>query len=306
MAIERKLPAIAPRLLTADGGTLGQIQLSDTRGIKVKQIIVIAATSLPELQVQVKRVISDTLILVGDPNKPITDRSIDLSQYSVALGAYIYAEEQEKAKLTAEDRLYATYDQEPTVAWRNVLVDELGRYYGTANPLPVQLSNGSVNIGTVNAELEVQLSHKDNYPHPGDIHDSVRVGGPSGYEQEVNADGSINMVPIGSLSPIYAQATDTITTANFEEIFSYTSNNNKTRIRQLEVFISTPSMVKVLLNGVVIRQLMTSPMQRNAIFKFEEPRSVSNGVILSVQAQVERFIHPTFETFVSLEGYLTP
>lgn len=43
-------------------------------------------------------------------------------------------------------------------------------------PLHVQLSDGSINVGTVNAELEVQLSHKDNDPDNGDVHDSVRLG----------------------------------------------------------------------------------------------------------------------------------
>ncbi len=45
-----------------------------------------------------------------------------------------------------------------------------------SNPIHAQLSDGSINIGTVNAELEVQLSHIDDDPDSGDVHDSVRIG----------------------------------------------------------------------------------------------------------------------------------
>lgn len=64
-------------------------------------------------------------------------------------------------------------------AKRVTLVNEGGESgVGTspANPIFVQLSDGSVNIGTVNAELEVQLSHRDDDPDSGDVHDSVRIG----------------------------------------------------------------------------------------------------------------------------------
>jgi hypothetical protein len=44
------------------------------------------------------------------------------------------------------------------------------------NPLEVRLSDGSINIGSVNAELEVALSHMDNTPDAGDVADSVRIG----------------------------------------------------------------------------------------------------------------------------------
>jgi hypothetical protein len=222
MAIERKWPSIPPRLLTADGGTQGQVQLADTRGIKVKQRVVLSAVALPDLAVEVKRVLSDTLLIVGAIGKPIHDRSVNLSAYTTAAGAFIYAEEQDKAALTLEDRLYATYDQEPTVAWRTVLVDQLGRYYETANPLPVRLSDGSINIGTVNAELEVQLSHLDDTPNLGDVHDSVRVGGPSGEEMEVNADGSINVNIVNSTGVTVNRVIENIVVPNANQEYSFT------------------------------------------------------------------------------------
>jgi hypothetical protein len=106
----------------------------------------------------------------------ITDRNLNLTSYTVSAGAYIFAEEQPKTELTQQDREMAVYDQEPAVAYRNVLVDQLGRYYETSNPLPVRLSDGSINIGTVNAEINVALSSKTGTKAPDSPADSVRIG----------------------------------------------------------------------------------------------------------------------------------
>jgi hypothetical protein len=225
MAIERKWPAIPPRLLSANGGTAGQIQLADTRGFKVKQRIVVSAVSLDNLLVEVKRVVSDTLLIVGAIGKGIGDRSINLSTYTVALGAFVYAEESDKAALTTEDRLYATYDQEPTVAWRTVLVDQLGRYYETNNPLPVRLTDGAINVGTVNADVEVQLSHRDDDPNAGDVNDSVRIG--DGVDElGINADGSIDVNVLNSTSADPFIQNITVAAADTEQSFTFP---NKTK-----------------------------------------------------------------------------
>lgn len=64
----------------------------------------------------------------------------------------------------------------PTEYHRRVsLVDASGGEINGTNPLKVQLTDGSVNIGTVNAELEVQLSHASNNPDAGDIGDRVNT-----------------------------------------------------------------------------------------------------------------------------------
>lgn len=53
---------------------------------------------------------------------------------------------------------------------KSALTDESGTPYSPSNPLHVQLSDGSVNIGTVNADLDVQLDHTGATP------DSVQIG----------------------------------------------------------------------------------------------------------------------------------
>ena len=66
------------------------------------------------------------------------------------------------------------------------------------NPIFVRLSDGSISIGTVNAELEVQLSHKDNDPNSGDVADSVRIGNGE-FEANVNEDGSFDVNMLNKL-----------------------------------------------------------------------------------------------------------
>lgn len=131
--IEQKWPAVSPRLFTSNGSSLGIVTIASTNGFKVKQRVVISATSLPDLTVQVKRVISETQLIVGpitqEQGKQTLTTRADLSAYTTALGAFIYAEEQTKVRLKPDDITQALYDQEPTVAMRSVLVDQLGRYY---------------------------------------------------------------------------------------------------------------------------------------------------------------------------------
>lgn len=138
MAFERHLPAVAPILLTANGAAHGLLQLADTRGLKVKQKIVLSGVSLPQVYVEIKRVLSSTTLIVGLPTKPITDRTFDASAYTTALSSFIYAEEQDKPKVPQNDQFVSVYETEPTDAWRVIPVDQLGDYYGLTNPLPVQ------------------------------------------------------------------------------------------------------------------------------------------------------------------------
>lgn len=199
MAFERMWDAIAPTLFTADGSVYGIVTVASTVGFKVGAAVAISATGVSPLNAQVIRILSYTQLVVG-PNASIPGTKSDLSLYLVALGASINQPEQTKREVGVNDKLNATYDGEPTAAWRTVFVDPLGKYYGTANPLPVQLSDGAISIQTLNAELNVQLNAQDNFPKAGDVHSSVRIGGPSVVggsqinEAVVNPDGSFNVV----------------------------------------------------------------------------------------------------------------
>lgn len=170
MGFERDLSAVPPILLTADGGTQGQVQLTTTLGLFVKQNVVLQAPSLPPLNVQIKRVLSETQILVGAEGQHIGHR-IDVSAYTVAAGSFLYAGEQKKAVLDMESRLYASYIQEPSNSWRVTPVDSFGNSIDNTNPLPVAF-DGTVSIG--------------------DVH--ILGPSPSNNELIVNPDGSINVI----------------------------------------------------------------------------------------------------------------
>jgi hypothetical protein len=177
MGFERTLSPVSPILFTANGGTEGQITLVTTLGLFVKQQVLLNATGLPQLNVQVKRVLSDTQILVGFPAFNINHR-IDVSAYTVVLGANLSAVEQPKSVLPMEERIQASYIQEPSNSWRVTPVDSFGNSINSTNPLPVEFE-GSISIGTV----------------------GIIGPAPSDNQLIVNADGSINVIVENVPSP---------------------------------------------------------------------------------------------------------
>jgi len=155
-------------------------------------------------------------------------------------------------------------------ARRVLLVDALGDFINSDNPLPV-----TATINVENLVIPVELDSE-------------------------NDDVSIS----NHLNPIFAEAADTITSAVFEEIFSFTSTDAKTKIISLNCTVSTPSLFQLKINGTVKKQLRSSPIDRNVEFLFKEHKGLALGDVLSIEAKVDRFIHASFDSFVSLEGYI--
>jgi len=137
MAIEKRWEAIAPRLFTSNGGIEGQITLNSTIGFKVKQQVILKSSSQPGTILEVKRVVSKTLMFVGKPGN-INDRQ-NISAYLVADGASVEALEQPRANIHIQEHENAVYAEEPIVAKRSILVDELGNYYNDQNPIPIKI-----------------------------------------------------------------------------------------------------------------------------------------------------------------------
>lgn len=231
---EKRFYAIPPQALTADGLADGTITVDSTYCWKVGQIITCVSSTVTFRRLKIKAVLSENIIKVGEIDTPIYKFS-DVSDLLVADTAMIeLVDDAIQTGSTASNRrpvfdyhemMRAVYEEEPTIALRSHLVDWLGRSYCTENPIPVQLSDGSINIGTVNAELEVQLSHEDNVPDAGDVADSVQVG--DGVEIiQVNPDGSINVNPTstpGNHNPqsVYNEVTS-VATGTLTTIATYT------------------------------------------------------------------------------------
>lgn len=174
MAFEKRYAAIIARNFTSNGTANGTVELATTSKFKVKQHIAITATGEPSLQLEVKSVLSPTILRVG-PRGGSINAFTNLTAYTVAKNSAILADEQPRAGISNQEIIRAVYDEEPTMALRSVMVDEYGNYYTSENPLKVQLSDGSVNIGTVNAQVEVQLTDKESSPGAND-YDITRLG----------------------------------------------------------------------------------------------------------------------------------
>jgi len=277
---EKKYLDIAPRLFTANGTITGVVTIATTRHFKVKQRVILQTAIIPPSDFAVKRVISATQMVIGPINAPIEAFS-DISSYTVAGGAMVYLPEQKRTTIPWEEQERATYEEEPTVARRVFMVDELGDGYRKDNPLPVQLSDGSINIGTINAELEVFLTHLDNYPNLGEIHDSVRIGNGIN-EVTVNNDGSIN-VNVAPVTTPFVQNFNVIL-ANTEYSVTLPANTKRFIIKsrsgnpkiQLSYLPGTTSTAYITIRpGVVYAEssvLLTVPT--NLYFRSSKPSEV--------------------------------
>lgn len=218
MAIEQKWPAVTPQLFTANGEQFGVIKVINVAGFKVKQKVSISAVGQNTIQLQVKRVIGPDTLIVGpfpttQQNNTLTART-DLTAYTVAAGAYILAEEQDKAKLKPDDILQAVYRQEPGTTIGVEIDDQFG------NPIDsVKDSNGINRLAVdgqftaaVDVQVETQLTAKDNYPNTGDEHDSIRIGdGVNEVQITASTDNTVTGMNVNSINSLFSKPFNKLT-----------------------------------------------------------------------------------------------
>jgi hypothetical protein len=283
MFIEKKRIGIPPRALTANGTANGLVQVADIRGFYVKQKVYIRSNTQSSQIFEIKRFDSLNSFYVGPlpPEGGIGKRS-DISAYLVADSAVVGAEEQDRPGIKPDEHERAVYVEEPIVAKRVINVDEFGQYYNTQNPVPVQLSDGSIDIGTVNAELEVQLSHKDNDPDAGDVHDSVRIGD-GADEMGVNPDGSINVVILGGatttsgLTYVYSEVLAIPSSVETDVLTVTVPPLGQKRFQKVEVSGTNVAEVRLKINSIVISKKRIWHTKFNVEFDFE---NFANGLNL--------------------------
>jgi hypothetical protein len=131
---ERSWPAVILTPITVSGD---KIIVSDTSGLHPKQQITINAAGQEELQLEIKRILSETAIQVGpsskfgnDPASVRKGSSIrEITNVPLAYsGGTLAAGEQGRTSISSEAIFSAIYAEEPTVALRTVNVDYWGRY----------------------------------------------------------------------------------------------------------------------------------------------------------------------------------
>lgn len=284
--LEKRLYAVPPQLFTADGTKDGVVTIAagGCSLFKVKQKITITATGLPNLNLQIKQIDNDHNIQVGPVpyGKPGVDTSIDartdLSAYTVALGAFIYANEQKRQAIGPDEIARAIYEEEPTVAQRSVLVDECGNKINDTNPLPVTaVFDGDVTVG------DIRITACDNDPKVGDKHSSVRIAGTNcANEMAVNDDGSINVNIVQSPNnpglninhaEISAVASGVETT-----ILTIVASGNY-RVQKVEVSGDNFALFRVKINGTTVSNKRSWYSDFNQTFSYED---FTNGLLLTV------------------------
>jgi len=160
MAFEKRYAAIAARLFVSDGQANGNIELPTTSSFKVKQKVVVTASGEPNQELEVKAVFSDTILKVGPISGNIR-QGFNLSAYTVVKNAAILADEQPRAGITGDEIRRAVYDEEPTMAYRNVMVDEFGRYWDKENRFPVDIG-AEINVENLNLEVNTDAFDPEN------------------------------------------------------------------------------------------------------------------------------------------------
>jgi hypothetical protein len=135
MAFDKKLPAVSPQLFIADGKTDGRIFVARPGLFKTLQRVVVSSIVSPSLIFEVKRVEPVATVTLGPLDNNLNSRS-DLSPYTVVDGATILAAEQIRPFIPRDELVpnYSlddlTFDEEPVVAKRAILVNELGERIG--------------------------------------------------------------------------------------------------------------------------------------------------------------------------------
>ncbi len=152
--LEKRLYAVPPQLFTTDGTANGKITVSNTVLFKVKQVVSVGNSTLQPQELEIKRIDDINTMWLGPLSQTIDKRS-DMSAYTVASGAFLFANEQKRPSIPLEEFTRATYEEEPVVAQRSVLVDKLG------NKIDNVVDNNGINRlavdGQFHAEVDVQV-----------------------------------------------------------------------------------------------------------------------------------------------------
>jgi len=262
--LEKRFRAVPPQSFTANGTPNGVVTIAGEACtlFKVKQRVIITASTLPPLNLEVKEIDSEGNIQVGPvpDGKPGVNTSIDartdVSAYTVVLGAAISANEQRRPSIDWAEAMRAMYEEEPTVAMRSVLVDECGDKINNTNPLPVAF-DGTVSIGDV----------------------SIVEGGNT---MTVNSDGSINVNIVSSSDTpglIISHNEVTAVASGVETtLITLVSPSDTYRVEKIEVSGDNLAIFRVKLNGTTILDKRTWYANFNETFNFE---AFNNGLLLS-------------------------
>lgn len=248
-------PNVGPLPFTVDGTAQGTITVASTLGLYQWAEVVVSAFSLPDKQLQIKRIVSHTQIVVGPRDNSPSWSSV--SFYTVALSATVTLPTQsyDVSLLSDGNIASAVYESHPIAAIRTLNVDPFGDPWSSTNPLPVSF-DGSINIS------DVRITAADNDPVLGRIHSSVRINN-GATDLGINTDGSINVNLVSSTpsnqkvllnyNEVSSVGTNILTT-----LITYTVPVSKTAILQrISVGGENVATYQVLINNVAVETKRT-------------------------------------------------
>ena len=177
---EKRFAAVTPQLLTSDGTNAGKITVLDASLYKVKQSISLQNTAGGARQYQVQRITDINTIYLGPlGSSDIVNERSDVSAYTTALGSFIFAVEQKRTSVPEQEIERLTYEEEPTVARRVVIVDKMGDKIDANNPLPVD-ATVSVVVPPVTVDIDALTP-----PTRSDPDNILAVGSDDGTKEAV-------------------------------------------------------------------------------------------------------------------------
>lgn len=279
--LEKRFKAVPTQLFAVSGTIAGVVTVVDTSLFKVKQQVIVAANSLPNLDaLEVKNIISTTQMMIGLQSTNIF-LPIDLSAYTTSLAAKIFANEQRRPTITADDFERACYEEEPTVAKRVVMVDKYGDKYDENNPLPIAF-DGTISIG------DVQIKDQD------------------GDELQVNNDGSINVNVVSSpssspgLMTLYQEVSSVVSGVE-TTMATYIAPTNGFKLYRINVSGDNIALFTLSVAGVVVavKRTFFGNLNENFIFEpFENGLEVLAGDQLQVTVIHQRPFIADFEVTI--------
>lgn len=148
---ERLYLDVPPRRLTADGTVDGVAIIENTKLFKVGQEVILDSLTQNETRLKINRIVSDTQFIVGELKGKI-DTFVDVSAFMKDESASVRVPEQKRPVIHITEIDRATYEEEPALAIRSLLVDELGNCYTEDNPLEVSDKKSKI-AATVNANI---------------------------------------------------------------------------------------------------------------------------------------------------------
>jgi hypothetical protein len=287
MATRDKWDSIPPVQFTTTARR-GEIVVLDPSPYRVgMRVTVKKAAEVLGLRVNL---VTPTALFLGPVGSDDLRNRFDLNEAGFSgPGLTVEVAEQEIPELDPKAIHQYAHERDPANAYRALLVDQLGRAYTSDNPMFVQLSDGSITIDTVNANLSVQLSHE------GEDHDSVRVGDGE-HLIAVNPDGSLNVNVVETagdgpgLSYQHGEAL-AVPTGTPTTVLTVTAPTEPKRIRKIAAGGTNVATVTVRVGVDVVARKRLWYGAFDVEFGFEEFETgllLEEGQVLTVSVEHER------------------